>query len=143
MGSTPILDERKQVLFPSCEPWVQVPPPNPNKVEMQARWLSRTGQEKAKAFFFVEKFFQKGVDKLREVCYTNNVERDKSPRREREETTMKNTENKITMTNEQFRFLLNHLYELAKDRGLTDAEILHELADKMEEMVAQGYRVEG
>lgn len=34
MGSTPILDERKQVLFPSCEPWVQVPPPNPNKVEM-------------------------------------------------------------------------------------------------------------
>jgi len=56
---------------------------------------------------------------------------------------MKNTENKITMTNDQFKFLLNHLYELAKERGLTDEEILHELADKMEEMVAQGYRVEG
>lgn len=56
---------------------------------------------------------------------------------------MKNAENKIIMTNDQFKFLLNHLYELAKERGLTDAEILHELADKMEEMVAQGYRVEG
>jgi hypothetical protein len=56
---------------------------------------------------------------------------------------MKNTENKIIMTNDQFRFLLNHLCELAKDRGLTDEEILHELVDKMEEMVAQGYRVEG
>lgn len=85
----------------------------------------------------------KPLDKSPNLCYTNNVERDKSPRQEREETTMKNTENKITMTNDQFKFLLNHLYELAKDRGLTDEEILHELADKMEEMVAQGYRVEG
>lgn len=56
---------------------------------------------------------------------------------------MKNTENKITMTNEQFKFLLNHLCELAKERGLTDAEVLHELADRMEEMAAQGYKVEG
>lgn len=56
---------------------------------------------------------------------------------------MTNANNKLTMTNEQFKFLLNHLYELAKERGLSDEEILHELADKMEEMVAKGYRVEG
>lgn len=91
----------------------------------------------------IEENYEFGVDRWPHSCYNDNVERDKSPRQEREETTMKNTENKVTMTNDQFKFLLNHLYELAKDRGLTDEEILHELADKMEEMVAQGYRVEG